>query len=90
MSNYAEYICKGAHCKCMEKDCTKFHNGDHTCPSSTPMTPQHKTNELQEAFEFWDDYVARIEFLLRKAIEERDRAWQQYEASRREQAALDE
>lgn len=36
MSNYAQYICGGAHCKCMNLDgtCKNYHNGDHLCPTS--------------------------------------------------------
>lgn len=37
-----EYICKGAHCKCMnlDKKCPNFHNGDHTCPTSLRRNTQ--------------------------------------------------
>lgn len=35
-TNWAEYICKGAHCKCSDLNCTNYHYGDHTCPNSTP------------------------------------------------------
>jgi hypothetical protein len=41
-SDYAAYICRGVHCKCMNLDgkCPNYHNGDHACPSSTPTNPE--------------------------------------------------
>lgn len=47
MGKYEQYICRGAHCKCMNLDgkCSGYHNGDHTCPSSTKQYIQMNTKE---------------------------------------------
>lgn len=55
--NYAEYICRGGHCKCMDKDCTNYHTGDHTCPSSVPTPDTTETLISQSSIKENDDKV---------------------------------
>lgn len=44
-----EYVCGGAHCKCMNQDakCKNYHNGDHICPNSTVFTSGKQINEMK-------------------------------------------
>lgn len=64
--NYQQYICKGAHCKCMNLDgkCPGYHNGDHTCPTSTKQAQDSGEPDN------WMDESIKIQLKLEKTSSE--------------------